>query len=461
MTIPANSYIYGDDGATILVWVPSAFTCPGSNVHIRNVGFDSSTGGAANPRHIYFSTGGTTRLTVDRCSFIGSGGSTGVYGENQTSEITVKNCEFSGGSAGVILLGTLRSEIHSNRFLAVSRAIEILGGSTTRVINNRTQNGITGILFISQRTNGRFNNTAGNLIQGNYIADTSEEGISFDCRGNSSTLWPENGTNPIVTFASISNNSNSQRAMVISETGQGLNWATSYYAIALTGNNLGHVLLISGSGNGFIDIERSNGDGAVAGWTVGDKLLITMPFQHNTVIGNTCVGCARSSIIFYGSSWWNTVIGNTISGCGTYGITLASVVAGLGSSGAWGVQCWSGFNLVKGNTIQMIRSGESVSSGHVPIFCGLFPFGSPPAVVQMPGNRIVDNLIDSSQFSQIESAAMTQVLGNSLAPGGSFTMSNTDYTTYGRNYIAGILDAGGAGLTDLGGNTNTTIIATP
>jgi parallel beta-helix repeat protein len=459
-TAPANEFITGEDGATILVYTQLPLTLA-NGCHVYNVAFDTSNNSQTAARMIEIPAGQVNGCVVERCKFVGNTGSTGVYAENQNFENTVRACEFTTGSQGIFLNGTLRSRLQGNRFLNISHAIEICGGSECELSHNVCLNGVTGILFISLRTNGDRNKTFGNSVTGNLIYNTSEEGISFDCRGNSQALWPENGTNPIVTFASISHNSGSQDAMLIAETGQATDWATTYYAIPLSGNNVGHHFYISGSGNGFIDTERSNGDGAA--WTVGDKLLITMPFMGNVVANNTCTACGTAGITFWGTAWWNVIDTNTIQLGKQYGIELASPVAALGSSGNWGLQAWSGFNSITNNTIQMVQQNSVITDPlHYPIYCGVNQFGTPIAgIVYMPGNRIEKNHINSSRYSYVNQAYRTRILDNEIAPGGSFTINNTDLCTYGRNYVAGLLDGTGTSLTQTGTNTNVTIIATP
>ncbi len=437
VTMTAGSQLIGEGNPSVETRLSPGITMA-SNCVVRGIKFDLNTNLIQNVRVLYFPFPAVpSHCIIDRCDFQFGTGDSAIYAENGTNDNIVRDCTFGHGSNGILINGGSRWLISGNEFYACSRPIQYSGGNYNVITGNRTNGGTIGIIFLSLATNGVNNVTIGNIIADNQIVGCTEEGISLDCRGNTSTQWPENKTNPLVTFASGASGSPSQFLVTISETGQVLNWATGYYAIPLSGNNTGAVYYISASNDGIIGLERSNGDGGA--WTVGDKLLITLPFLQNVITGNTCVGCGTAGISLWGSSWYNVISDNTLTLNKYYGVQLASVVAGLGSPGAWGVQAWSGGNIIDHNTINCIELNAAVTDPGGPISVRVAQFGTPPSsVVWMPNNVVRDNLCASMKPIQVDAAARTELDGNKTLAGGGIELIDTDATIFGNNTSVGV-----------------------
>ena len=296
------------------------------------IGARFTSAGVRTQKAIISTNNDETAVCIDQCIFDGFDSAVYLQGHTQTGEQqqigwSVTNSEFLNCSYPLLIIRGDRLLIEGNRFSGnVSGNIMFFGGSRSRVIGNDVDGGVTGIAFIYNRsTSGRFAPFLQNLIASNRVAGFSEEGITFDVRGNSADNIGvvENGT---VSATDVSGPTN---RIELGASGWGSSPEALYYgywAMFVTGALAGRVYRITshpaGTGKfGFSDTDLA--DAEYAAITVGDRVIIGMPAIGNTIVGNT-VDCASSvseaaeydgaGIVHWGNAFYSSIVGNTVMG---------------------------------------------------------------------------------------------------------------------------------------------------
>jgi hypothetical protein len=436
----------------------------GSDTRIEGLLFDHDIYTSINLRVIYCRGLGAGRANnISECRFVLNTG-IGVYGDNQTRSMEVTKCTFIGGSGATLFVGSTWCRVLDCYAQGVPRAFQFYGGQNNTVSGNVVEGGntsITGISFLSNRGSGALTNLCfGNVVTGNAIFHTLEEGISFDGVYNTSSAWPESSVRPIVTVSSLTVPSPANAGyirVVTTETGQSANWANNYTAVPINGNALGQPMFVVGSGNAFIDVERSNGDPPL---TAGDKIVITSGFFQNVVSNNaldTCSihsgGAGEGSIVFWGSCWGNVILGNTIRNSGNHGINVSSQVNTLGASPNFNAQGWAGYNIIQGNTVHLTRAQGGAGDAGYPIKVYTKNYGAGLiTAIHTPGVQVLDNIIMSQNPIWISDCNDARVDGNKLLYSSDIIFDACVNCRFGRNYKLNVLMTA---PTETGGTTGT------
>lgn len=360
------------------LWIPDGrYFCPSSielpeDVSMIGSGYHSVIDGAS----ITFNS----RCRIESLQFSGNGsGKALVSGTDDVCKnAVIRGCWFdaldtgiylergpaSKQSEGVQILNNVFAECTTSAVFAIrangalvqgnvmgyagSRPIQFYGGQRNRIIGNRVTAGITGIGFIFQRsTAGVAGTPIGNVIANNIVEGYTEEGITFDCRGNvaadiSVVDWDEiastSGTNQIVLDHA--------------------NWADAgspfagYAAVFISGALQGTVCTISAQSGATLTTDLSTTE--LGKIVAGDEVVIGLPAYGNLISGNHVDGRnGTSGIVLWGNALGNSITGNTVLGSNA-GISLSSLSSLIrasnnvtGNTGRAPVA----FNTVVGNTL--------------------------------------------------------------------------------------------------------------
>jgi hypothetical protein len=437
---------------------PKVFKFNGNHNWVDGIFFDQTGYVHLNIIVLYFQGLGVGQGSkVFTCRFLLNSGSS-VYGDVRITELEVYDCYFFTGSFGVFFTHPVRCRVHDNRMVGCGRGIQFYGGHQNIVQGNHITGGISPINFLSFRSQGALGNICHtNIVANNHVFACTEEGIAFDGRYNDSTNWPENPTNRWINVSSLTTPSPVGAGWLrinTVEVGQATNWASSYWAVPINGNALGQPMVIGASGNGFIDIDRSNGDPPLA---AADRVVITSGFFNNVIIGNTCEGCVthtggagEGSIAMWGGHWGTVIIGNTIRDSGNHGINVSSQVSVATGSNPAG---FAGFCLIHGNSIHLNRAIGGVSTAGYPIKVYTKNYGGLiPTTIHTPGIEVKDNIILSQSPIYIEDCNGTIIEGNKLLYSSDIQLVGCTNVRFGVNYK---LNVRMTGASESGGTTGT------
>jgi hypothetical protein len=198
------------------------------------------------------------------------------------------------------------------------------GGSRSCVIANDIEGGVTGIAFIYNRsTASRFAPFVQHVVANNRVGGHSEEGITFDVRGNEASNI---GCVEADAVASVDSSGGTNR-VVLDAAGWSASPELAYYQYWMTflsGALAGRSYRIDGHPEAsarfdFPDTELTDADhGLIA---PGDLVSIGVPALSNVITGNT-VDCAASEseaadyggagIAHWGNVLFSAIAGNTV-----------------------------------------------------------------------------------------------------------------------------------------------------
>ena len=340
----------------------------------------------------------------------------------------IDDCDFEDCLFPLLVIRSDAIQVSYNRFVGNTTGnIMFFGGTNGRIIGNVTDGGVTGIAFIYHRsTVSRFSPISRNIVMGNEVRGHSEEGITFDVRGNEAA---NTGCVEVDTIASKSTSGSSNRVTL---TASG--WSASpeavyygYYMTFLDGALAGRAYKIAAHPAGtamfdFSDTVLTDAEHALI--DPGDRVTIGMPALGNVVSGNI-VDASQSvseaaeyegvGISHWGNTLYSTIVGNTVvNGEIVFrtleGITRASPTYADNSGKAPVMHC-----AVVGNTVDHsnIRFG----------FKGYGGFADSPSF-QSIGNTAVGNVVIGGDMiadaNQVERAG--NVVGSYVtANGGAFS----------------------------------------
>jgi hypothetical protein len=346
------------------------------------------TGGTLNlnPPNGYVFNGGGTYTTSgtlhlgNNCTIIGvkftnSGRQVVIHGDGNT----VRDCTFGPNSwtALMIEVGS-HNVINANTFKGTpgsGSSIQVTGGGFNQITNNTITGGVTAIAFTWSRDlsgGGPASVIQGNQVTGNVYSGYTEEGISFDCHGNSADDCPAFEYD---TIASVSGQAVTLSNLPfpnyvgydIAFVDGGLRSRTR----TITGQS-GHVFTVAGS---------------LTGAAPGDHVVICAPFQNNYVAYNTGTDAVSNSdpfsaIILYGLGFGNVIEHNTVvTGKITVDCIDYTAVATGSATGTHG-RCAMGYNTVQYNDVQDV---------HGSIRLIYYALGGSSAPLVSEGNNVVGN----------------------------------------------------------------------
>lgn len=307
----------------------------------------------------------TTRVTVTGCLFRGAWAD-GIY---------VDRGPTSSSAARWLIAGNRFQEytnaaifcIRANDFIitgndcegtSTSRSILFYGGRRNRIADNRINSGVTGILFLFQRSTAGYPGTfIGNVISGNTVAGVSEEGISFDIRGN---VAADIAVIDRDTVASTSTSGANLRVTLTNAGWTGTNTWLGHYLCFMSGALKGRAAEITAQAGTLFTIDVSSEEhGVIAG---SDTVVLGLPALRNVITGNAvnATSSTTTGIVLWGLAYGNAIVGNTIIGPTTAnaskgGIVVASLsslttstVNVTGSAG----RAPSEYNVVTGNVVE-------------------------------------------------------------------------------------------------------------
>lgn len=411
-------------------------------------------------------SGATSILTVgnddlvDGVQFLHTGTGDCIKGPGTASRITIRNCSFtiSGGwaikgytnwsycrfignrikgnktanSAGISLSSAYCCEIAHNYIEGTEHGIFLTRGAKGVVISNNQVFDSTkvGILFFTDRpanaTNPGLYVFADNLIVGNLVERSLEEGISLD-EGSADTGRPGHPTYPNVACSGTVAAGVAARTWRVSLTpgGQPAAWGNGYYACFLNGAARGHIAEIIDSGDGWIEVERAPGS-LVGKISYGNQIAVCVPFFRNKIIGNTVrqepapgIG-ATTCINLWGSCYHCDIENNTaivkLPATNPPGSLVPIRLVGCI------YPAYGGFNSARNNSVSISGQGLDDSATWVraidclPYIKSGLAWSIPAADInplcEISGNRV------SSGFIYVESSAQVRVQGNIVSVAG-------------------------------------------
>ncbi|MGQ3294301.1 MAG: hypothetical protein ACT6U0_19075, partial [Shinella sp.] len=207
----------------------------------------------------------------------------------------------------------------------VGRHFTIYGGRGNVIEGNDLNGGIGGIMFIYTRNvAGRQGKIRGNIASGNTVAGFTEEGITFDARGNSAAGA---GVIDQGTVGSKSYNSSvRQMTLTLAEAAFAGSGSTlsGYDCCIVSGPLAGQVFSIgahSGAAFTLTDVPPEVNSAIAA----GVKVVIGAAFLGNVAIGNHVDARLATS---YGLGIWGMGFGNQIKGNTLWGTQTSAGARG-------------------------------------------------------------------------------------------------------------------------------------
>lgn len=447
-----------------------------SNCTIDGVAFEAD-GDESIPRKVLY-TANCENPTISNCRFNGQlvtsqsfvGYETWMYFDQNTIGHRCINNTTRFGRYSTFSTAVSEGLYQGNRFYEPTTSLmQFYGGKQNTIIGNMLygrgkhysydtfqegdseQGTVTGINFLSLGFLGTRRGAHHNRIIGNHIYGVTEEGIGFDAAANNAYNCPENFVLPVATVYDVNIDDQNLLITIQEPTLQGgaaapSDWASEFFIVAMTGDSVGYtakIISATSSTSANTVTLRVNLNAGFPSLNTGDKLLITLGFMFNEVIGNT-ITHTTTGISLYGSQWHNRVEGNVVRAI-TNGIQAGSIVSilvpgaqanGQPAEGA-GVQAYSGCCAIVNNTCIMdyanqpttyIR-GESNVAG--PIAVGTWCYGSPVVSEQNPCMDISGNTFVSARNATI---------------GGSFATTATGGSSLTRPIVANNKSLGGGGL---------------
>lgn len=430
------------------------------------------------PRKILY-TANCENPVIANCKFNGQlvanqsfvGFETWIYFDQNTTGHRCLNNTSRYGRYGTFSTAVSDGLYHGNRFFEPTTSLmQFYGGKTNTIIGNvlrgrgkhysgdtkqegdSSQGTVTGINFLSLGFLGSRRGALHNRIIGNHISGVTEEGIGFDAAANNVYNCPENYVLPVATVQDVNIDGQNVLITIQEPTLQGgsaapAGWADEFFVVAMTGDAVGYtakIISATSSASANTVTLRVNLNAGFPALSTGDKLLITLGFMFNEILGNT-IAQTTTGISLYGSQWHNRAEGNIIRAI-TNSVQVGSVVSvlvpgaqasGLPAEGA-GVQAYSGCCAVKDNTCVMDYEGQPVtydrgnSNVAGPITAGTWCYGAPAVAAQNPGMDISGN---------------TFVAARDAVLGGSFATTSPGNSTLTNPVITGNKSLGGGGLT--------------
>ena len=343
-------------------------------------GYVYSGGGAV-------STKGTLTLG-NNCTITGvnfAGGESGIHIRGSGNK--VYGCTFGAYSwAGLVVLSGNDNVINGNTFNGVTGLganIQILGGQGNQITNNVTHGGITAIAFLYSRSvngGGAASLVTGNVVSGNTCSGFSEEGITFDVKGDDA---PDTAALEYDTVASISGST-----ITLSKH----TWPSyvGYDLVFLTGALTGRTRSIVGQTGATFTL-----DAPATGVVASDEVVIGATFKRNLVSGNTVAAASGGNgVLLYGLAFGNRIENNRILNGSIQVESLDNLVPASGSvTGTYG-RAPCGYNTIKNNVVSGAVSLEYYAipdmNGHA---------NSYPAYTSY-GNNVIGNQCASVDANQ-------------------------------------------------------------
>lgn len=292
---------------------------------IQNVDFNISSGFALNGGtdcvfyDCSFSGGGRLQLSYDvdfatiiLCKFFDGSYISCVSGFNRGPQnITVTLCETD---ESPLIYGTTlnNSKIVNNKVNATGIGFSIsYAGENNIIKDNEVWGGLTGIIGIPNRSTNQRQNLSNNVVSDNHVHDILEEGISFDCRGNSNTdglavasTTIDTASGDDVTFADVFPTAYQQlNQYIVFQTG---NRKGEYYKIVYTGD----------SGLGPYQLENYTSDSD----DIGQTVTVQIGGFGNIIENNFVEDTGRAGVLIYGSFVGSVVRDNRTKNTGTEGV---------------------------------------------------------------------------------------------------------------------------------------------
>jgi parallel beta-helix repeat protein len=309
----------------------------------------------------------------------------------------INNTFDSHNWASLILWAGNDNIIQNNVFNGISGTganIQVLGGKRNQILNNNITGGITSIVFLYSRDSngGGFNSLIeDNVVKGNTVSGSSEEGISFDINGDSSE-----GEAPLEydTVKSVNGSTITLSSLAFPSY-------VGYDLAFISGNLAGHTYSISGQSRETFTLKS-----LTSGAAVGDKVVIGATFKRNIVDSNT-VSSYGTGILLYGMAFGNIIENNTVNNQKIKVSSLDNLAVATGSATRTYGRAPSGYNTIINNTV---NSGDiSLEYYAIPTMNG---HANTYATFITRGNNIIDNhcsnLNVSDQYAYISGNSCTK-----------------------------------------------------
>jgi hypothetical protein len=276
--------------------------------------------------------------TITGVHFTGGGLGLQITGSGNT----IRNCTFDAYSWAALILWVGNDNIiENNTFNGVAGSganIQVIGGKRNQIINNEIHGGITAIIFLYSRSSnggGLASIIENNIVSGNTVSGFSEEGISFDVKGDN--------PNDVATL---------EYDTIISVNGSSVTlsnhtWPSyvGYDMVFLTGAQSGRTRsIVSQAGNSFTLSSLP------AGVTAGDKVVIGATFKNNLVSSNN-VTAGGMGILLYGMAFGNRIESNTVVNGGIKVESIDNLEIATGSVTQTYGRAPTGYNTVINNTV--------------------------------------------------------------------------------------------------------------
>jgi len=347
ISLPAGLVVIGCGiGATI--WDGPGFEMSSDNT-VRNMTFTGTH--CAGTDYGVFTRGASpaTDCEVRNCSFTlwpGPAVKLAAAVGGGATRCNVTECQFTNNGEAVFVERAYYCRTTDNRSknaAATGAHFTVMGGAQgCQWTNNNTEGGITGILLLAAVSIAGGTLISQNVITGNQIRGTSEEGISLDCDGGSAatTSVIDWGTVSAKSWASGTGDGQLGVTLDAAFAGIAAGKFAGYHMVVTSGAAAGAVFSID-SDNGSTQMKCNNTRNSVYNnLAVGDEVVIGNPMVANVITGNTVEDAGTSAIMVWGFAVGNVIADNTCySTTGGYtpkgGLTVWGLDGLVTSSGAY------------------------------------------------------------------------------------------------------------------------------
>jgi hypothetical protein len=430
-------------GGTI-IFPPGSYTGDGATRHDIPENVTMSGYGAALD-DVLLSPGTRSRI----CGFSFTGTGTAIEGDATayTPDVVIQDCAFDGWEFGIADYGSLPQSddmqsgwiirnnlfedcdspifsircrdhlIEGNTILgSTANAITIYAGLRNRIVNNTIDGGVVGISFVFDRSIvGISTITEGNVIAGNTVRGFSEEGISFDLRGNDGDVSSTIETDVVGSNGYTGPN----YKVILADAGwsaAGADVYSGYYVTFLTGALAGrsfHIDAMLANNGTLVFAPTTMTEAEMLSTAPGDYVSIGAPSIGNIIQGNHVdASDGLHAIMLYGNCFNNVVSGNTV----------------IGNIGVWSLEGLSKptvtytDNFPRGMSLYNSVTGNTVVKGDIDMMhFGFGVFEDTPTFLSV-GNTAIGNTVIGGEI--IADGHAVIATGNSAtyddAHGGTF-----------------------------------------
>lgn len=404
--LPAGARVVGA-GTGITTWKGAGFTATDRN-EITGISFNGATAGtaaavASKSDVQHFDT------WVHHCAFTGySTAAINLAASADNAAATryrITDNTFTSNGTAVLGERPFDCVIDGNSSVnaaATGYHMSFLGGRGNRITNNTLVGGIVGVGFFYHRgVAGIAGIVTGNVVAGNRVITPSEEGISFDCRGN------EAAATAVVDYGTVASTSfnGAVPQLTVNLDAAFATSGTDFFGLDL--------IFMSGAlaGQAFHGIAHSNAAIFINGFdpaqstaaVAGDAVAIGAGLTHNVIADNTVQLAGTFGVALWGLCVGNTITGNTVQG----------TRSGSNVTGSLTVMSLNG--IVASTANKTGRLGKAPSTGNsvvgntvtdTDLVFGLTDFGGGGTYTTLK-NRVVGNVISNGTLTSTGHTLLT------------------------------------------------------